>query len=434
MSYERTNMKKRNKTFLTLSSEDRATANRVMELIKDLNSGTIYNDEIDEHKKMISKRMTKLVEDVYQKSHPRAKGGLFYHLADGRWKSKSPDFYARSREELIEKLFEFYFSHTFVEVYEEWVNTRILQNVKSKKTIQEDLYMLKKVFKKEPIANVAINSITKKDIKEMFIRWTGPGLITRKAFVNRKAVLNQVFLFAAENDYIPINFISSIGTSELKFKEPNHSKKAYTVEERETLLRYLKTLKPDGYILAIMLAFYGTFRIGELRALKHEDLMEGLLYIEKQLVNEYDYDIDEKTSKFERKKRHINEKDPKGNPHFSKRALGLVKEAIDIIDEAKKINPDGKYLFMYDGREINNDTFNERLRKYTKEAGVPYLSSHKIRFTVASIMKNEGVDMAYIQYSLGHSNRGMTEHYVNETVRSLGNVNERLNSALSINY
>ena len=52
--------------------------------------------------------------------------------------------------------------------------------------------------------------VKKKDIKYMYERWTGQGLITRKAFVNRKSALNGVFIYAAENEYIPFNFIPSI--------------------------------------------------------------------------------------------------------------------------------------------------------------------------------------------------------------------------------
>ena len=149
---------------------------------------------------MISKKKTKLVEAVYKTAHPRTKGDLFYHLSDGRWKSRNPDFYANSREELVEKLYEYFFVHTFEEVYLEWVDMRIRHGVKSNKTIQEDLSMLKNVFKNEPIAEMQISDIKKRDIKYMYERWTGPGLITRKAFVNRKSALNGVFTFAAENN------------------------------------------------------------------------------------------------------------------------------------------------------------------------------------------------------------------------------------------
>ena len=83
-------------------------------------------------------------------------------------------------------------------------------------------------------------------------------------------------------------------------------------------------------------------------------------------------------------------------------------------------------------RTINNDTFNERLRNYCKDAGVPYLSSHKLRFTVASTLKAAGVETAYLQKTLGHSNRAMTEHYINETVEEPRDIENQLMNALSI--
>ena len=266
----------------------------------------------------------------------------------------------------------------------------------------------------------------------MYERWTGPGLITRKAFVNRKSALNGVFTFAAENEYIPINFIPSIGTSELKFKEPNHRNKAFHVNEREKLLNHLRTLEPDGYNLAIQLALYSTFRVGELRALRFEDLNGNILSIRHQLVEESSFSVDTNYMKVSKEPRHINEKLPKGNAHFSVRDIYLVPEALEIIKKAHEINPDGEYLFMCHGRTINNDTFNERLRKYCDDAGVPYLSSHKLRFTVASTLKAAGVDTAYLQKTLGHSNRAMTEHYIYETVAESDDVENQLMNALSI--
>jgi len=100
--------------------------------------------------------------------------------------------------------------------------------------------------------------------------------------------------------------------------------------------------------------------------------------------------------------------------------------------KAKEINPDGEYLFMCHGRTINNDTFNERLRKYCNDADVPYLSSRKLRFTVASTLKASGIETAYLQKQLGHSNRAMTEHYIYEAVEKPKDMENQLNSILSI--
>ena len=415
-----------------ITETDKTEARSICQLKNMMKFDNLDSGEVRKLFNMISKKKTKLVENVYRTAHPRAKEELFYHMSDGRWRSRNPDFYADTREELIEKLYDYFFTPTFEEVYLEWVDMRIKHGVKSNKTIQEDLSMLKNVFKNEPIADMQIEEIKKKDIKYMYERWTGPGLITRKAFVNRKSALNGVFTFAAENEYIPINFIPSIGTSELKFKEPNHRNKAFHVNEREKLLNHLRTLEPDGYNLAIQLALYSTFRVGELRALRFEDLNGNILSIRHQLVEESSFSVDTNYMKVSKEPRHINEKLPKGNAHFSVRDIYLVPEAVEIIKKAHEINPDGEYLFMCHGRTINNDTFNERLRKYCNDAGVPYLSSHKLRFTVASTLKAAGVDTAYLQKTLGHSNRAMTEHYIYETVAESDDVENQLMNALSI--
>lgn len=388
--------------------------------------------EIREINNMISKRKTKLVEDIYRTAHPNAKEGLFYHMSDGRWKSKNPTFYAKSREELVEKLYNYFFVHTFHEVYLEWVDMRIRHGVKAKKTIQEDLSMLKNVFSNEPIFDMSIESIKKKDIKYMFERWTGPGLITRKAFVNRKSALNGVFTYAAENEYIPMNFIPSIGTTELKFKEPRHINKAFHLDDREKLLQHLRSLKQDGYTLAIQLALYSTFRVGELRAIRRSDIHGNKLTIGHQLVEESNFTVDAAKKTVSKAPRHVNEKLPKGNSFYSVRDITLIPEAMEIIKKAIEINPDGEYLFMCHGRTINNDTFNERLKKYCNDAGVPYLSSHKLRFTVASTLKAAGVSTSYLQKTLGHSNRAMTEHYIYEAVEDEADMEDQLDQILSV--
>ncbi len=112
--------------------------------------------------------------------------------------------------------------------------------------------------------------------------------------------------------------------------------------------------------------------------------------IRHQLVEESDFEIDAAHKKITKAPRHINEKLPKGNSYYSVRTITLIPEAVEIIQKAMEINPDGDYFFMCHGRTINNDTFNERLKKYCTDAGVPYLSSHKLRFTVASTLKSAG--------------------------------------------
>ena len=51
------------------------------------------------------------------------------------------------------------------------------------------------------------------------------------------------------------------------------------------------------------------------------------------------------------------------------------------------------------------------MKKYTAEIDIPYLSTHKLRFTSASLAKNQGQCEQDIQHNLGHSNIQQTQHY-----------------------
>ncbi|HIQ91996.1 MAG TPA: tyrosine-type recombinase/integrase [Candidatus Copromonas avistercoris] len=82
----------------------------------------------------------------------------------------------------------------------------------------------------------------------------------------------------------------------------------------------------------------------------------------------------------------------------------------------KELNPDGEFLFMYKGKPLTTDTFNRRLKQYCNEIGIQYLSSHKIRFTTASMLYNAGVKPIDIQPLLGHSNLAMITHYISQPI------------------
>ena len=86
---------------------------------------------------------------------------------------------------------------------------------------------------------------------------------------------------------------------------------------------------------------------------------------------------------------------------------------MEVLKKARTINPDGEFVFMPFGKPIVTLTFNKRLKKYCGEAGVPYHSSHKIRFYTASMAYN-GENLAQISRMMGHSQVSTTLHYLRD--------------------
>lgn len=154
-----------------------------------------------------------------------------------------------------------------------------------------------------------------------------------------------------------------------------------------------------------------SFRIGEIKGLSWNSENGGTVVIQKQLIKERTLQDDMKFSA-----PHRVLKDPKGNPFYSIRTEVLPEEGVRVLEKMKELNPDGELLFIYEGRTLTTDTFNRRLMKYCEAIGIPYLSSHKIRFTGASMLYDAGVKPIDIQPLLGHSTLAMTQHYIGQRV------------------
>ena len=74
------------------------------------------------------------------------------------------------------------------------------------------------------------------------------------------------------------------------------------------------------------------------------------------------------------------------------------------------------------------NAFNNNLKKYCEAVGIPYRSSHKIRFWSITAQARAGVSLPSIMYNSGHKNKSTTLHYIRvvdtekENAEKLGNI------------
>lgn len=147
----------------------------------------------------------------------------------------------------------------------------------------------------------------------------------------------------------------------------------------------------------------------ELSALRWTDIKDdNTMYVQSQYLTDYKMNDD---LTFQGKE-HINADHIKGRRKDGFRYQPLTTKALSILEKAKKVNPDGEFIFMFEGRQLTNDTFNRRLKKYCGKLGIESFSSHKIRFTVASILHDGGTSLPALQRLLGHSDLATTLRYL----------------------
>ena len=102
----------------------------------------------------------------------------------------------------------------------------------------------------------------------------------------------------------------------------------------------------------------------------------------------------------------------KGYTEQGFRWIPITPNAMKVLKKVKKINPDGKYIFMLNNKQLYTNSFNDYLNRRCMEIGVTPRTSHKIRFTVASILFLDGMNISDLQKLLGHTSINMTMHYI----------------------
>lgn len=270
-----------------------------------------------------------------------------------------------------------------------------------------------------PIATVPIRELKSKNFIALFRIWTCKRTLTLKMFNNIKSLINGLYAYAiTELEIVSYNPIKEIDRHQFSFQTVNNDDDVFSVKDRNKILSYLKD-NEDMYALAIQFDFHVTMRIGELLALEWKDVHENMIYVHGQrlLATEMNDDLT-----FQ-KNRYVNVNHTKGYAQEGTRYLPLTPAALKILEKVKKQNPSGKYIFMRDNKHLYTAKFNDRLEKYCNEIDVIPRTSHKIRFTVASMLYENGMSITDLQRLLGHTTTAMTLHYLRKVTPPDSTVN-----------
>ncbi len=293
-----------------------------------------------------------------------------------------------THEGLIDKLYDHFFGDnaaTMETYFETWMEWREKETSVSRKTIRENRFMWNSLLKDQDITMIPLKELTAKDLIIYFRNITRGRKITRKRFNDLKSIMNGILYLAVENDIIERNCLRDINYKQFSYKAENTKITPYTEEER---LQIINHLGDDFYSLAIKLDFYLILRIGELKGLRWDDISGDFLHI------------------------HEIIEDIKGHASEGKRYMPLTPKAKEILTQIQTLNPNSEYIFIRDGQPLATVTFNRRLKKCCKELNIEYRSSHKLRFSTASIMYKNGMEDTELQKLLGHTSLNMTHHYL----------------------
>lgn len=310
----------------------------------------------------------------------------------------------KTEEELLDKLVKLYEETenldnlTFNRLFDEWLEyKKAITN--SANTIKRHRQHYTKYFEPSKLHFMKVSDIDTFVLEMECNRIVKEFNLTRKAWVNAKTILIGMFEYAKRKKYITDNPLSDMKIS-VRYKQA--VKKAgntqtYNTDELEALNKYLDMKYEetnDSSYIAVRLNFFLGLRIGELAALKPEDIMGNQIHVVREEVR------DQETNQT-----YVVEHTKTNRDRF----VALVPQAKRLLE---KLDMGGVYLFERDGERLRARQIEYVLEKYAQCQGIEPKRSHKIRKTYASRLNAYGVPIDAIREQLGHSELSTTLSYI----------------------
>lgn len=310
----------------------------------------------------------------------------------------------KTEDELLDKLVKLYEenSHldnlTFNRLFDEWLEYKKAMT-NSSNTIKRHRQHYAKYFEPSKLHCMKLSNIDTFTLEMECNRIVKEFNLTRKAWVNAKTILNGMFDYAKRKKYIIDNPLSDMRIT-VRYKQT--VKKAgntqtYNTEELEALNKYLDMKYEetnDSVYIAVRLNFFLGLRIGELAALKPEDIIGNKIHVVREEVR------DQETNQT-----YVVEHTKTNRDRF----VALVPQAKQLL---QKLDANGVYLFERDGERLRARQIEYVLEKYAQRQGIEPKRSHKIRKTYASRLNAFGVPIDAIREQLGHSELSTTLSYI----------------------
>lgn len=343
--------------------------------------------------------------------HPITKG------KDGRWRTyiDKPDGGRRqiaksSREKIEDALLEYYGQSTkqvvtIESLYPEWIDYKKLHGAADTYIIRIDSnwrnYYVNLDIVKKPIEHLdkyALDVWAHQLIEKVEN--------VKKEYYNISMIMRQMLDYAVDKGVIQENPLTQVKIDCRRVFVPKQKKpsetQVFSREELEKLKEVASKEFTDGHNtlhklapLAIMFQFQTGVRVGELCALRYEDINGDELYVNRM----YRYATKEVVGYL------------KG--HNEGRVIPLTDEAKSLIAEAKKyqqehgISDDG-YIFSVNEEPLSYYTIKKSYTRYCNVIDTAHKSSHKARKTFISALIDGQVNINTVREIVGHADERTT--------------------------
>lgn len=404
----------------TNNSLTEVTENDILQfLAKD---GKMFLD-VQEKIKM-KKREELLAKNPWKISAPTEKNKRWTSYVPDPSKTNGRKQIRRSTKEAVEEIIIAYWREqienpTIEEVFNRWKEHKLELGNVCEGTAQRYVQVFDRHYTE--FGKNRIKAISPEDFQTFLENEICKKQLNAKAFSNLKGITRGFLKYAARQKWINFDvekMFNNMDSSAYAFKKTvkEENQEIFDEEEYPRVLDYLQN-HPDIRNLGLMLMFMSGVRVGELAALKWEDITETHIKIRR---TERRYEGNDGKSVF------VIKETPKTQAGI--REIALPESARTIFKQLWLMNPKGEYIFMENGERLKTFSFRNRLRTVCKKTHCVSKSPHKIRKTYASILDENHMDEKFLISQMGHTDFKCTEEHYLRNRKSMDTKVELMNS------
>lgn len=389
----------------------------------------LENGMIDES--TIQEKMIMNERKKYLEKHPYT----IWEGKDGKWYTYLPNGDGRrlikrtSEKAIQDEIIQYYKisanEPTVRSVFCEWVERKLKYGEIQKQTYDRYVVDFERFIGKSSLSQKKIRSVEENELEDFIMDTIVENQMTSKGWGNLRIIIRAMFLYARKRGYCKLNitmFLSELDISKKVFAKNKRQDEmnVFTEDELKKIIDKLWSKNKIGH-LGVLMAVYTGMRVGEITALKWEDVKENYIHINRCQIK---YKGDDGNTV------HVVRDSPKTEAGV--RDVVIIPELKKVLKRVKVMNPFTEYVFEKNGKPMSTHSLSMILYRICEELEIPQRGMHVLRKTYATRLINAGVEESIIINQMGHTDFKTTKNYYYYNNKANGCMSEMIQSALAL--
>lgn len=359
----------------------------------------------------------------------QGKDGYYYTKVDDLRKKDGRRLIKKSNKDVLnDAIIDFYKSQQnepyIDDVFYGWINQKLAYGEIKQQTYERYEVDYKRFFDGTKIAETKFRYITELELEDFIKSTIHDKGLTAKAWGSLRTIIRGLFKYAKKQGYTNISITEFFGDLDISRKAFTINRKqdnqcVFSETEMEILTQHLMS-NPTLGNLGVLIAAYTGMRMGEVIALKWEDVTDKYIDVHRMQI------------RVKENGKNVYKIEDTTKTEAGIRKVVIVPKLRPILRQLRNINPFTEYVFEKDGNVLTKHMLENSINRACEKIGIPRRSMHVLRKTYATRLLNAKVDEAIITNQLGHTDIATTRAYYYYNDKSLEYVAETVGKV--INY